>query len=371
MSPVRPATPDDLPGAAPLFQRMMPGYAGIAGASLEAFLRGTFLDNPATDPEIPSLVYEASDGRITGFIGTQVRPMRFDGRPVRAASASHLVADPDEHLPIGVLLLRALLTGHQDVTTTDTAIPTVTRMWLALGGRPRHLGGIEWIRLFKPATAAVNKLTRRRSKGNRAADVAAGALDSALGIPLRGFLGPRPADGRGEALTPASLLQCLPELTESLRLVPYYDESYLEWLFAELSRRRPDGRTVATLVRTENRVAGWYIYRLEEGELSQVAEVAAQPRDAGYVLDHLIEHASVGGAAGLRGRVEPHLLAALSERRCGLRYIGGPLVHSRHPDLVDAINSGSAMLSRLDGEWTALRWPDRGASLGDGDPEPH
>jgi hypothetical protein len=357
VSPVRPATTDDLPGAIPLFQRMMPGYAGVAAASLEAFFRRIFFDNPATDPEIPSLVYEAADGRITGFIGTQVRPMRFDGRPVRVASASHLVADPDEHLPIGVLLLRAMLTGRQDVTITDTAIPTATRMWLALGGRPRHLGGIEWIRLLKPATAAVNKLARGRSKHNRTADVAAGALDSALAIPLRRLLGPRPAEGRGEPLTPASMLQCMPELTESLRLVPDYDESYLAWLFDELGRRRPDGRTVATLVRRENRVAGWYIYRLEKGDWGAVAEVVVQPRDAGCVLDHLIAHASVGGAAGLRGRVEPHLLAALSKRRCGLRHIGGRLVHSRHPDLVDAINSGSAMLSLLEGEWTALLWP--------------
>lgn len=356
MSPVRPAAPDDLPAAVPLFQRMMPGYGDVAAASLEAFFRRIFFDNPATDPEIPSLVYEAADGRITGFIGTQVRPMRFDGRPVRVAAASHLVADPDENLPIGVLLLRDLITGRQDVTITDTAIPTVTRMWLALGGRPRHLGGIEWIRLLKPATAAANKLTRGRS--NRAADVAAGALDSALAVPLRRLLGPAPAEGRSEPLTPASMLQYMPELTESLRLVPEYDESYLEWLFDELGRRRPDGRTVATLVRTEDRVAGWYIYRFEEGDWGAVAEVVAQPRDAGCVLDHLIEHASVAGAAGLRGRVEPHLLDALSERRCGLRHIGGRMVHSRHPDLVDAINSGSAMLSLLEGEWTALLSPD-------------
>jgi hypothetical protein len=361
VSPVRPATPDDLPGAVRLFQRMMPGYAGVAASGLEAFFGRTLFDNPATDPEIPSLVYEASDGRITGFIGTQVRPMRFDGRPVRVASASHLVADPDQRLPIGALLLRAFLTGRQDVTLTDTATPTVTRMWLALGAQPRHLGGIEWIRLFKPASTAANMLAHKRRQDNRVADLVAKAIDSVLAAPVHRLLGTPPAEGWGEPLTPASMLEYMPELTESLRLVPNYNKSYLDWLFTELARPRPDGRTVATLVRTEGRVAGWHIYRLREGDLSRVAQVVAQPKDAGCVLDHLFEHASAGGAGGLRGRVEPHLLAPVSERRCGLWHIGGRLVHSRDPDLLDAINSGSAMLSMLEGEWTALLWPGRTA----------
>lgn len=359
MSPVRSATPDDLPGAVRLFQRMMPGYAGVAAASLEAFIGRTLFDNPATDPEIPSLVNEASDGRITGFIGTQVRSMRFDGRPIRVASASHLVADPDERRPTGVLLLRALLTGRQDVTLTDTATPAVTRIWLALGARPRHLGGIEWIRLFKPASTAASMLAHKRRRDNRLAELGARAIDSALAAPVNRLLAPQEAEGWGEPLTPASMLEFTPELTESSRLVPNYDKTYLDWLFTELARPRPDGRTVATLVRTEGGVAGWHIYRLRAGDLSRVAEVVAKPKDAGFVLDHLFQHASAGGAGGLRGRVEPHLLAPLSERRCGLWHIGGRLVHSHDPNLMDAITSGSAMLSMLEGEWTALLWPGR------------
>lgn len=340
---------------------MMPAYVGVAPASLEGFFGRALFDNPATDPEIPSLVYEGSEERITGFIGAQVRPMLFDGRPIRVASASHLVADPDERRPIGALLLRAFLTGRQDATVTDTATHTVTRIWMALGGRPRHLGGIEWVRLFKPGSVAANTLARKRRKESRPAELVAGALDTALSAPVGRFLRPSAAEGAGEPLTPASMLEHMPAVTDSMRLVPHYDESYLEWLFGELGRVRPDGRSVATLVRTQGRVAGWYVYRLREGDLSEVAQVAARLDDAGCVLDHLFEHASAGGAGGLRGRMEPHLLAAVGERRCGLRHIGGRLVHSRHPDLVDAINSGSAMLSLLEGEWTALLWPGRAA----------
>ena len=142
MSSIRPATLEDVPGAVRLFQRMMPAYSEVPPASLESFFRRALFDNPATDSQIPSLVYEGGGGRIVGFVGAQVRPMRFDGRPIRVASASHLVADPDERRPIGALLLRSFLTGRQEATVTDTATPVVTRIWLALGGRPRHLGGI-------------------------------------------------------------------------------------------------------------------------------------------------------------------------------------------------------------------------------------
>ncbi len=361
MSAIRPATLEDVPGAVRLFQRMMPAYSEVAPASLESFFRRALFDNPATDSQIPSLVYEGGGGRIVGFVGAQVRPMRFDGRPIRVASASHLVADPDERRPIGALLLRSFLTGRQEATVTDTATPVVTRIWLALGGRPRHLGGIEWIRLLKPGGVAANTLARKRRKESRAAELVGDALDSALATPVSRFLGTNEPDGDEQPLTPASMLEHMPALTESLRLVPDYDERYLEWLFGELGRVRPDGRTVATLVRHRGRVAGWYIYRLRKGDLSEVAEVATRPEDAGTVLDHMFRHAEAGGAGGLRGHLEPHLLSAVGERRCALRHIGGRLVHSRDPDLVDAINSGSAMLSPLEGEWTALLWPGRAA----------
>jgi hypothetical protein len=51
--------------------------------------------------------------------------------------------------------------------------------------------------------------------------------------------------------------------------------------------------------------------------------------------------------------VEPRLLAPLAARRCLMRYRGGALTYSDDHDLLGAIATGDALLTRLDGEWWA------------------
>ena len=55
--------------------------------------QSTLLDSPWADPELPSLV--AIDGNeIVGMIGSNVRRMRFDDRPVRMVCSAHLLSHP-------------------------------------------------------------------------------------------------------------------------------------------------------------------------------------------------------------------------------------------------------------------------------------
>jgi hypothetical protein len=340
-----------------LFQQRMRAYAGIPPAVLGAFLGRVLLDGAAADPQIPSLVYEGTGGSVLGFIGSQVRPMVFDGRPIRLAAASHLVADAGERRPIGALLLRSFLTGRQDISVTDTATRDVERIWRALGGRPLYLGGIEWIRLLRPGAVAAHVLERRRGEALRPLEVAGAAVDTVLRPAARRLLDPPRAEVFGERLTAEALLEHMPELTADLRVAPDYGERYARWLLEELERPRPDGRLVATLVRRPERVLGWYVYRLCPNGLCPVAQIACHADDAGQLLDHLFEHAARNGAGGVRGKVEPPLLRAVADRRCALRHTGGRLVHTRDRELLGAIGAGSAMLSLLEGEWTALPWP--------------
>ena len=72
---------------------------------------------------------------------------------------------------------------------------------------------------------------------------------------------------------------------------------------------------------------------------------------AGAVLDALLDDARAGRAAGLRGRLEPLLVAPVAARGCFLRYVGMALVHARDPRLVALATSRHALLTRLDGEW--------------------
>jgi hypothetical protein len=86
--------------------------------------------------------------------------------------------------------------------------------------------------------------------------------------------------------------------------------------------------------------------------VDRLLQLAAADRDAGLVLEQLAHRARAEGAAGLYGRIEPRLFAPLSERPCLIRFAPGwMLVHSRREEVVSAIVSGSALLTRMEGEW--------------------
>jgi hypothetical protein len=148
------------------------------------------------------------------------------------------------------------------------------------------------------------------------------------------------------------VLEHMPVMTRSLRLFPAYDETFLNWLFSELHDNRTWGEPVRRLVRDENGHAlGWYVYFLLPGEGCQVIHVAARDRRAGDVLDAVFADVVEHGGAGVQGRVEPRLLAALAHRGCLFRYSARSLVHSRDPQLLAVLAAGQALLTRLEGDW--------------------
>ena len=105
-SPIRPLEQEDLPAVARLYQVVMRGGGDAPPAFLEPFFERTLLDQPWADSTIPSLVY-VEEGEIVGFIGSNVRRMRFDGRPVTMACSAHQIAHPRvRKRAVGALLMR-------------------------------------------------------------------------------------------------------------------------------------------------------------------------------------------------------------------------------------------------------------------------
>jgi hypothetical protein len=138
------------------------------------------------------------------------------------------------------------------------------------------------------------------------------------------------------------------------RLHPSYDGAAgTEWLLSQVARVEQRGELVARLVRAEDgRVRGWFAYYHRPGGIGQALTVAAAGNDVGDVLDALLADARERGAVAVQGRVEPHLLEHLSGRRAVFHKSGYlPLIHSPRPEILHAIHSGRALLTRLDGEW--------------------
>lgn len=352
MNLIRPLRREDLPQVASLIEVAFRSGARTPARGLTAYLERLLLDHPWADPEIPSLVTVDDQQRIVGCLGSHVRRFRFQGRPIRMAAIGQLVSDPDvRRQAVGAFLMKRYLEGPQDVTFTDTGSETVRRMWEGLGGVTVYLGRIGWLRLFRPSRFASEFLLRDVRPLRRAAMALSAPVDALTRLATKRLDTPNPHVS-AEPLTPELIVENLSAIADDARLRPDYDDRFLEWLFRELaavSSRVPAG----FLIRNRNRVPiGWYLYFLRSGGVSQVLQVAGKERDIEGVLDHLFHHAQANGSSALQGRVEPSLVEALSRRGCILHPSGHRvLVHTNESEILHAIDSGGALLSRLDGDW--------------------
>ncbi len=155
-----------------------------------------------------------------------------------------------------------------------------------------------------------------------------------------------------DALDAATMLAYLPDVLRGSALQPVYDARSLAWLLDQAARKTRPGRLRARAVRDRERLLGWYLYYVQAGGVSEVIQIAARNDSFDRVLLRLLADAWRHGAAALRGRLDPRYAQELSHRHCWFRREGSwTLVHSRHADVMAAIQQGDAFLSRLEGEW--------------------
>lgn len=350
----RPLAASDLAAVAALYLRQLgkPGLASAADAG--DLLRRTLIDDPWADESIPSLVSAAPDGTIVGFIGSSVRHVRLDGEPLRAAYASHLVADPEfPNRTIGLFLLREFLRGPQDLSLTDTATPQARALWMGLGADPLHHLTTGWLQALRPVSAAAAIGRNQGGRGalvSRALGTLAPLLDRFAGRLAGDARSPRSETVADDLLTPEAVLEHLAECARPARLVPDYDERFLAWLFGELAGSQTRGHPRFRIVRVRGTVIGWYVYYLDPGGLCRVLQVMTRERNSDLVIGELYRDAFAGGAAALYGRLEPHTSEAVLRRGALLRPLPRAIVHSRNDAAVDALVRGSSALSWLDGE---------------------
>ena len=354
MGMIRPFVRGDIPAAAALYERVARSGSHSPPSGLVDYFARTFFDYPWADTEIPSLVYEEDDGSIAGFLGSSVRRLVFDGRPIRLGVSGQLVTDPGvRNRAVGAFLMKAYMNGPQDLTVTDTASGTVRRIWEGIGGEAFAIGCLGWVRVFRPARLGADVLERRQARPRlaRAGQPLWSGADAALGLLARPVLRPPPTQrGETEPLLPETLAQHVAAVTRSLRVRPAYeDESFGRWLLTAIAEVDPV--VVARVVRVDGRVRGWYVY-VTRGAVAHVLQIASDERVRDDIVDHLLYDAWSRGAAGVQGRVEMSFLECLSSRRCVFHTSGYlSLIHSRDAALLHAVQSGRALLTRLEGEW--------------------
>jgi len=356
MATIRIFAEDDVRAVAALFARIYPELHWSSQAAYESYFREMLFNNPWRDPELPSWVAE-EDGRISGFYGVVPRRMLLRGRPIRVAMGCQFMVDPDRRNSLTALqLVQACISGPQDLTLTDGAGDKSRRIWTGIGGTAPLLYSLHWIRPLRPARYLLSLLDERATLPLPLTFAARplAALADMLAARLRPNRFYREAVELVEdALDPATMLAHLPDVMDGSALQPAYDAPSLAWLLDQTAQKTRHGRLRARALRDgERRLIGWYLYHVNAGGVSEVVQIAARHGCFDRVLRRLLADAWRHGAAAVRGRLDPRYVQELSHRHCWFRWDGPwTLVHSRHADVIAAIQQGDAFLSRLEGEW--------------------
>jgi hypothetical protein len=350
MAEIRPFEERDLSEVADLFARVHPDGGWPSDGSCAAYFQEMFFGNPWLDAALPSWLAHEGE-RIIGFIGVVPRPMRLRDKPVRAAVLTQLMIDPqDKRYGLAAAqLLRTALAGPQDLTFSDGANEASRRMWEACGGSTLALYGLQWRRLLRPARCALGMLP---GMAGRAAAVVATPMAIAADAYLTRRMGLGRKTGLVEqSLTATSLLNALETFGAGFALRPRHDVKSLDWLLSQARAKRRHGELQAQILRQGGRIAGWFLYYLNDGT-SKVLQLAARSGCEDAVLAHLFEHAWRRGSRAIEGRMEPRFASAISRQHC---FFLAPSIyvvaHARSSELRGALGSGEGFFSRLEGEW--------------------
>lgn len=346
---------EDVEQTIALWQKCFRHSSAPASAGVRQYFIEVMLDNPWFDRQLAPLVL-VHRGEIAGFQGRIARPMLLDKAPVRAVIATQLMVDPDRRLGFAALdLLRALLDGPQDLCYSDGANERSLQMWERVGGDASRLFSFEWVRRLRPATALARTVGRHhgyRHLGKlmlppaRVLDVAGGLL-----LPQAWRTPPRIC--QCSEATPAEILPLLQANTAMTRLRPQYTAESLAWLLEKAGESRAFGWLRCAIARDgDDQPLGWFIYYVRPGSTAYLMQAGATPFNQRTLIAALLRDAYEHGAASITGQLDPQFTNVMSQSRC-LFYCWdyGVLMHSRNPDLLDAMHRGDAALSRLDGEW--------------------
>jgi len=356
MGHVRPFVDDDISQVADLHRRIFGVSDKWSPELYRRYFHEVFLNNPWYDESLCSLVYEEGDRKIGGFLGVVPRPMWMKGRQIRAAVSSQFIVEPQSRFQLaGVQLLKAFLSGPQDLSLADEANDSSRAIWERLGGSTALLYSIHWTCALRPAQYVRLRLGRRKLLGPVA------FLSKPICQAIDSFSAPAPHNPSrctgsrclGEDTGVETLLKCSDAFGHSQSLRPEYDRRSLEWLLGRAAETNGHGSFQKVAVRNAAReLIGCFLYYLDHHGMGEVLQIGSKKASIHEVLDHLFYHAWRNGAIALRGRLEtglmPELLAwqGLSHHR---RY--WTLIHSRKPELLDTIHRGDAFLTRLEGEW--------------------
>jgi hypothetical protein len=360
---VRPFRASDVAQVAALHEAVFPNESGLCSADLEDYLAEIFLGNPWYREALPSLVCEQA-GQLVGFAGVLPRDMWVRRRQIRVAVLSQLMVHPDSRSTIAAIaLLRSFLSGPQELSFSDGASKIARRLWERVCGVTSLTYSLHWLRVLRPAAFAMNRIFKQPSLAvlARLAYPLVRPVDSLISRLSSNPLAIRHSRA-DEPLVPDELVGCIRKFSSKCALRPNYSAASMRWLLALAAKKDPPTTLRMRCMRTpDDQIVGWYVYYLTPGGISHVLQLGGGRQHIGSVIDHLLNDAFLHGALALNGRMEPDFADELWARGAVFGLHGAKfLFHSRDPEVLQAISTGDAFLSCLEGEWW-MRFHERRA----------
>lgn len=352
---VRPLEKRDVTQVADLHARILGRTNRSPSPAFRAILSRIFLHHPWHAESLPSLVFEEHGGKIVGCIGVMPRPMSFNGREITAAISHSFIVEPGSRSTFAAMeLAKSFLSGPQDLSMAEGSNVS-RRIWEQLGGSTSLLYSLCWTRPLRPSRYVLSFLSKRGLSPavGWALQPLCRLVDAVAPFAGRSFRLSAPAVSEAE-LDAATFSESIYEFTKDRSLRPRYDERSSSWLLETLAQKQGRGRFHNVVVRNgRQETIGWYLYYGDPGTTGAVVQVGAREGCAEQVFDHLFYHARQWGLVAVSGKVDPAVFRVLASKDCLFHHDGGSwmLVHSRHPELLQAIDRGDAFLTRLEGEW--------------------
>ncbi|MCW5719627.1 MAG: hypothetical protein KIS86_00645 [Devosia sp.] len=366
---IRPLAAADIAAVAHLFQRQLRRSQRVPPPALSRYLEQLFVSGPFASAAMPSLVYERETG-IAGFIGVTSQPMQVEGRDLKVAVCGALMVEGYQADPMaGARLLKAFLSGEQDIALSETAGDATLTMWRQLGGEVLSRHSLDWLRIVRPGGFAVETL-ERRVPGARLVSPLAHLADrimrgsSARRSDLRWASLPddlkTAANLDVEIISPDQYLDEVRQFTDGFAIRRQWSEPALAQLGEDLAHKSEHGQLRIGLLRAKGgRRLGSFVYYWRKGATARVLDVLARPAQAGMVIDALLGDAARLGAVAVRGRTSPALFDALLERRCLMFRHGASVISGRDKAVVDRFKQGDAAFNGVVGErWSRLLGDD-------------
>ncbi len=362
MGEIRALRQSDVATVAALFQRILRKTSAPATPALEAYLTRLFLEGPEQDTEIHSHVHIRDDGSVSGFLGVLPLPLMMGERPVRGALCGTFMVDNHADDPFaGARLMRAFLSGPQDISLTETANDISTTMWRRLRATvlPEH--SLEWLRVIRPAgfitEMAANVVGAARLLAPLARPVDA-LIRRGAPEPRWSSLAAAIAEGTlaSHDVNDESAAHLFTHFVSHFAARPSWREESLRRMVEESRHKATFGAMVRRMVTTrDGKPVGMFLYYGDPGRIGRVLQILAAPGRAGEVIDAMLAHASERGMVALRGRTQPALLEAMLGRRFAFVHASSSIVHARDPVLIEPFLAGKAFFNGFAGEsWSRL-----------------